>query len=234
MALFALSSGIQLRLQRAAKKNWGFHMVACTGSKAHLRKLRRLPEPLRQLEAGLVPDRNACSTVSSASPLSRPNCAKAGTRSAGEDRAASRSWSRRRYSRRSARPHRIERRQRFYRGDGGGGAGTRLRLSRHQRPFAKPEDRARRLGRGPLGADPADRQAESKLRGFRILKSSEVDILADGALDYPDDLLRSSITPSARSIRASGLAGKRRPSESCGRWTIAISISSAMRPDGCC
>ena len=29
-----------------------------------------------------------------------------------------------------------------------------------------------------------------KLRGFRILKSSEVDILADGSLDYPDDLLK--------------------------------------------
>lgn len=29
----------------------------------------------------------------------------------------------------------------------------------------------------------------SKLHGFRILKSAEVDILADGTLDYPDDLL---------------------------------------------
>jgi DNA polymerase (family 10) len=29
-----------------------------------------------------------------------------------------------------------------------------------------------------------------RTRGFRILKSAEVDILADGSLDYPDDLLR--------------------------------------------
>jgi DNA polymerase (family 10) len=29
-----------------------------------------------------------------------------------------------------------------------------------------------------------------KLSGFRILKSSEVDILADGSLDYPDELLK--------------------------------------------
>ena len=29
-----------------------------------------------------------------------------------------------------------------------------------------------------------------KLKGVRVLKSSEVDILADGSLDYPDDLLR--------------------------------------------
>ena len=33
-------------------------------------------------------------------------------------------------------------------------------------------------------------QLNGRLRGFRILKSSEVDILADGSLDYPDDLLR--------------------------------------------
>jgi DNA polymerase (family 10) len=33
-------------------------------------------------------------------------------------------------------------------------------------------------------------QLNGKLRGFRILKSSEVDILADGALDYPNDLLK--------------------------------------------
>ena len=30
----------------------------------------------------------------------------------------------------------------------------------------------------------------AKLRGIRILKSAEVDILADGSLDYPDDLLK--------------------------------------------
>jgi DNA polymerase (family 10) len=29
-----------------------------------------------------------------------------------------------------------------------------------------------------------------KARGIRVLKSSEVDILADGSLDYPDDLLK--------------------------------------------
>jgi DNA polymerase (family 10) len=33
-------------------------------------------------------------------------------------------------------------------------------------------------------------QMNGRSRGFRILKSSEVDILADGSLDYPDDLLK--------------------------------------------
>ncbi len=41
-----------------------------------------------------------------------------------------------------------------------------------------------------MAASPLYRQANGKLRGFRILKSSEVDILADGGLDYADDLLK--------------------------------------------
>jgi DNA polymerase (family 10) len=33
-------------------------------------------------------------------------------------------------------------------------------------------------------------KVNGKLRGFQVLKSSEVDILVDGSLDYPDELLR--------------------------------------------
>jgi DNA polymerase (family X) len=38
-ALFALSSGVLLRIQAASQENWGLELVRCTGSKAHLRKL---------------------------------------------------------------------------------------------------------------------------------------------------------------------------------------------------
>ena len=38
-AVFALSSGVTLRIQLAGKQDWGLQMVACTGSKAHLKKL---------------------------------------------------------------------------------------------------------------------------------------------------------------------------------------------------
>ena len=38
-ALFALASGILLRIQSAWPNNWGLSMIACTGSAAHLRKL---------------------------------------------------------------------------------------------------------------------------------------------------------------------------------------------------
>jgi len=55
---------------------------------------------------------------------------------------------------------------------------------------------ARRVGRGGVSVEDLWAQIKhidklnARLRGFSILKSSEVDILADGALDYPDDLLK--------------------------------------------
>jgi DNA polymerase (family X) len=49
-ASFALSSGILLRLQVAAANQWGFHMVACTGSKSHLRKLAAATVSLREMK----------------------------------------------------------------------------------------------------------------------------------------------------------------------------------------
>jgi DNA polymerase (family X) len=50
-ASFALSSGLLLRLQRAADEDWGFHLVACTGSKTHLKKLTAATVPLRELRS---------------------------------------------------------------------------------------------------------------------------------------------------------------------------------------
>jgi len=49
-AVFALSSGVLLRLQLAGKTDWGLRMVACTGSKAHLKKLTAVTGPLRELK----------------------------------------------------------------------------------------------------------------------------------------------------------------------------------------
>ena len=49
-AVFALSSGVTLRIQLAGKKDWGRQMVACTGSKAHLKKLTSVTGPFRCLK----------------------------------------------------------------------------------------------------------------------------------------------------------------------------------------
>jgi DNA polymerase (family 10) len=51
MAEFSLSAGILLRIQLAHKKNWGLSLIACTGSKAHLRKLTAVTGSLRTLAA---------------------------------------------------------------------------------------------------------------------------------------------------------------------------------------
>ena len=50
-ALFSLSSGILLRLQLAGKEDWGLQMVACTGSKRHLKKLTAVTGSLRDLKS---------------------------------------------------------------------------------------------------------------------------------------------------------------------------------------
>ena len=50
-ALFALSSGIQLRIKLASPENWGLSMIECTGSKAHLRKLAAVTGSLKSLKA---------------------------------------------------------------------------------------------------------------------------------------------------------------------------------------
>ena len=46
-----------------------------------------------------------------------------------------------------------------------------------------------------------DQLNEGQRTGIRILKSAEVDILADGSLDYPDSLLKIWIIRFARFIR---------------------------------
>jgi DNA polymerase (family 10) len=50
-ALFTLSSGIQLRIQRASPDNWGFSLIEGTGSTAHLRKLAALTGSLKSLKS---------------------------------------------------------------------------------------------------------------------------------------------------------------------------------------
>jgi DNA polymerase (family 10) len=71
-----------------------------------------------------------------------------------------------------------------------------------------------------------------KLRGFQILKSSEVDILADGSLDYPDELLKELdyTVCSIHSRFALGREGKHKRSASCALWTIVISTFLGTRP----
>src|SRR5207237_3020021 len=50
-AVFAVSAGILVRLHRAVQDEWGLSLVACTGSKAHLKKLSAVTGPLKALRS---------------------------------------------------------------------------------------------------------------------------------------------------------------------------------------
>src|SRR5579883_1725249 len=190
MALFALSSGIRLRLQRATKKDWGFHMVACTGSRAHLRKITAVTGPFRQLKADLFPTETALYHKFGLSVID-PELRE------GRDEV--------RQAKSNQLPKLVTRPD--FRGD----LHAHTLASDGSDSIEAMADAARKLSyeyvgisdhsqslKIARGVSVADLWAQiryidklnGRLRGFRILKSSEVDILADGSLDYPDDLLK--------------------------------------------
>jgi DNA polymerase (family 10) len=71
----------------------------------------------------------------------------------------------------------------------------------------------------------------SRQKGIRILKSAEVDILADGALDYPDEVLHE-LDYTVCSIHSRFSCERNsRQNESFAPWTTAILTSWGMRPD---
>ncbi len=189
-ALFSLSSGILLRLQLAAKENWGFHMAACTGSKAHLRKLAAITGPLWDVKSRkfkwevalyrkyglryIAPElREGYDEVERAKTGALPTLVTAKD-IRGELHAHSTS------------------------SDGGDSIEDMVKATRERGyDYLGITDHSQSL-KIARGVSIQDLWAQirfidklnGKLRGFRILKSSEVDILADGSLDYPDDLLR--------------------------------------------
>jgi DNA polymerase (family X) len=190
-ALFALSSGIALRIDVAPRKDWGLASIACTGSQAHLRKLTAVAGSLKSLKAkGPFPaesdvyrefglafmepelreghDEVQRSLAGTLPVLVTVNDIR------GELHAHSTS---------SDGSHSIEQmaaaaRDRGYEYIGITDHSQSLKIARG----VSVEDLWKQIRF-------IDRLNERR-SGIRILKSSEVDILADGSLDYPDDLLR--------------------------------------------
>jgi len=190
-ALFALSSGITLRIQLASHRDWGLSFIAWTGSKTHLRKLTALTGSLKSLKAkgpfptetdvyrkfGLAfiePElREGHDEVERSLQGALPVVVSVND-IRGELHAHSTS---------SDGSHSIEQmaaaaRDRGYEYIGITDHSQSLKIARG----VSVEDLRKQIRF-------IDRLNEH-LRGIRILKSSEVDILADGSLDYPDDLLR--------------------------------------------
>jgi DNA polymerase (family 10) len=189
-AVFALSSGITLRLQLATAEDWGFHMIACTGSRAHLRKLAAHTGPLGKLRAENFPTETAFYSKFGLSFI-EPELRE------GRDEV------------RQAQSGRLP--VLVTRGDIRGDLHAHTMASDGRDSIEAMAEAARKLGYEYLGITDHSQSLKiargvnledlrqqirfidklnGQIRGFRILKSSEVDILADGSLDYPDDLLK--------------------------------------------
>ena len=190
-ATFTLSAGISLRVDAASRKNWGLSLVRCTGSKAHLRKLTAITGGLSGLEtkgpfpteealynkfglAFIEPElREGHDEVKRAAQGNLPVLVTEKDLS-GELHAHSTSSD----GSDSIEAMAIAARDRGY---------EYLGITDHSQSL--------KIARG-VSIEALRRQIgfidklNGRLNGIRILKAAEVDILATGALDYPDDLLR--------------------------------------------
>ena len=190
-ATFSLSSGVLLRVDRATKENWGHWLIKCTGSKAHLRKLTGITggwDIVRDAGPFLSEaDFYAKFNLSFIEPELREGHdeverAQRGTLPVlvtardirGELHVHSTS---------SDGSHSIEQ-MAIAAGDFGY---EYLGVTDHSQSL--------KIARGVSVEDLWKQirfidKLNSRLVGIRVLKSAEVDILADGALDYPDELLK--------------------------------------------
>lgn len=191
-ATFKLSSGILLTVEAASAKKWGVALLAATGSDAHLEKLEGTRRSLKALARSkqTLPDeptvyrklglayiepelREGHDEVELAAQNRLPTLVtledirgELHAHSTGSDGA-----------------HTIEQmavaaRKRGY---------EYLGITDHSQSL--------KIAGGVSEADlwkqiRAIDKLNERLSGIRVLKSAEVDILADGALDYPDDVLR--------------------------------------------
>lgn len=190
-ALFALSAGILLRVRVASQDEWGVTVVACTGSKAHLKRLAAVIGPIKRLTAqGSWPTEESVYEkfgLAFIEPELREghdevHLAKAGSLPSlvsiadvrGELHAHSTS---------SDGTHSIEQMARAARDRG------------YEYIGVTDHSQSLKIARGVSVEDLWKQirfidDLNGRLSGIRVLKSAEVDILADGSLDYPDDVLR--------------------------------------------
>lgn len=190
-ASFSLSSGIRLKIDRATRENWGFSLIKCTGSKAHLRKLASVIGGWNTVrDAGPFASESEFYTkfdLDFIKPELREGHdevqrAKNGTLPAlltvddirGELHAHSTS---------SDGSHSIEQ------------MAIAAREFGYEYIGITDHSQSLKIARGVPAEDLWKQlrfidKLNSRLAGIRVLKSAEVDILIDGRLDYPDELLK--------------------------------------------
>ena len=190
-ALFALSSGPRLRIDLADASNWGLSLIWRTGSKAHLKKLVTVTGSLSSLKAN--------------GSFATEQSFYDSFRMAFIDPELREGLKEVRQARRGNLPALVSR------GDIQGDLHMHTRASDGSNSIEQMAAAAQDTGYAYIGISDHSQslkiaggvseealwtqirkidQLNEDLDGFRILKSAEVDILADGALDYSDDLLR--------------------------------------------
>jgi DNA polymerase (family 10) len=189
-AIFALSSGPLLRIDLAETGNWGLSLIRCTGSKAHLKKLAAITGNLTSLEAN-----GTFRTEQSFYDRFNMAFIEPELREGLEEI---------RQSRRGTLPTLVTQ------DDIQGDLHMHTKASDGSNSIEQMAAAAQEVGYAYIGI--SDHSQSLKIAGgvseenlwkqirkidqlnersdeIRILKSAEVDILADGTLDYSDDLL---------------------------------------------
>ena len=190
-ATFALSSGPLLRINLANAKDWGLSMIRQTGSKAHLKKLAAVSGNLTSLQSkGAFPSEQTFYDkfgIAFIEPELREGLEEVGQ------------------ARLGTLPTLVTA------GDIQGDLHMHTEASDGSNSIEQMAAAAQDLGYAYIGISDHSQSlkiaggvSEEKLwsqirkidqlnehgNGIRVLKSAEVDILADGMLDYPDELLR--------------------------------------------
>ncbi|HEY1759181.1 MAG TPA: PHP domain-containing protein [Bryobacteraceae bacterium] len=189
-ALFALPAGVLLRLELAGKDDWGLRMIACTGSTPHLKKLASVTGALGNLKGTPYPTEETFYETFGLQFL-EPELRE------GRDeveRAAQNDLP----TLVTASDMRGELHAHSTASDGSASIEDMAEAARergYEYIGITDHSQSLKIARG-ISVDDLWAQIryieklDARLRGFRILKSAEVDILADGSLDYPDELLR--------------------------------------------
>jgi len=190
-ATFSLSSGILLRIDRATEENWGLSLIKCTGSKAHLRKLTALTGGWDAVkEAGPFVSETDFYTKFNLSFI-QPELRE------GRDEVER--------ARRGTLPHLVTvkdiRGELHAHSTSSDGSNSIEQMAVTARDLGyeyigiTDHSQSLKIARGVPIEDLWKQirfidKLNSRLAGIRVLKSAEVDILADGTLDYPDELLK--------------------------------------------
>jgi DNA polymerase (family X) len=189
-AVFSLSSGLLLRLQPAGEDDWGFQMVSSTGSNSHLKKLTAVTGPLRDVKSKAFKSEAALYRsygLRYIEPELREGHDEVARAEAGTLPVLV-----------TAEDIRGDLHAHSMSSDGVDSIEDMAEAARERGyQYIGITDHSQSL-KIASGVSVEDLWAQIRfieklnrtLRGFQILKSSEVDILADGSLDYPDELLR--------------------------------------------